>query len=80
VVPDTSDCEVFIISAKAQVVRINLDDVRVSGRATQGVIIWRDREPDDYVASVTLFEESAYPAPEPSANGHQAAEASDEAE
>jgi DNA gyrase subunit A len=71
VVPDNSDCEVFIISSKAQVVRINLDDVRVSGRATQGVIIWRDREPDDFVASVTLFEESSYTPNEPSTNGHQ---------
>jgi DNA gyrase subunit A len=74
VVPDSSDCEVFIISAKAQVVRINLDDVRVSGRATQGVIIWRDREPDDFVASVTLFEETAYTPTELSTNGNQAAE------
>jgi DNA gyrase subunit A len=71
VVPDNSDSEVFIISSKAQVVRINLDDVRVSGRATQGVIIWRDREPDDFVASVTLFEESAYTSNELSINGHQ---------
>jgi DNA gyrase subunit A len=71
VVPDNSDCEVFIISSKAQVVRINLDDVRVSGRATQGVIIWRDREPDDFVASVTLFEESSYTPNEPSTNGPQ---------
>ena len=70
VVPDNSDCEVFIISSKAQVVRINLDDVRVSGRATQGVIIWRDREPDDFVASVTLFEESSYTPNEPPTNGH----------
>jgi DNA gyrase subunit A len=71
VVPDNSDCEVFIISSKAQVVRINLDDVRVSGRATQGVIIWRDREPDDFVASVTLFEESSYTPNEPSSNEDQ---------
>jgi DNA gyrase subunit A len=71
VVPDNSDCEVFIISSKAQVVRINLDDVRVSGRATQGVIIWRDREPDDFVASVTLFEESSYTPNEPSTDEDQ---------
>jgi DNA gyrase subunit A len=80
VVPDTSDCEVFIISAKAQVVRINLEDVRVSGRATQGVIIWRDREPDDHVASVTLFEESVFSTNGSSTNGHQDLEAPDEAE
>ncbi|MDA0734209.1 MAG: DNA gyrase subunit A [Chloroflexi bacterium] len=74
VVPDTSDCEVFIISSKAQVVRINLEDVRTSGRATQGVIIWRDREPDDFVASVTLFEERAFTPTEPSTNGHEPTE------
>lgn len=80
VVPDTSDCEVFIISSKAQVVRINLEDVRTSGRATQGVIIWRDREPDDFVASVTLFEESAYTPAEPSTNGHEPSEPESEME
>ena len=41
---DEEGQEVFIISAKAQVVRINLEDVKVThGRYTQGVIIWRDR-------------------------------------
>ena len=49
---------ILIISAKAQVVRITLDDVRVTGRNTQGVIVWRDREPDDYVASIACFQES----------------------
>ena len=49
---------ILIISAKAQVVRITLEDVRVTGRNTQGVIVWRDREPDDYVASIACFQES----------------------
>jgi len=49
---------ILIISAKAQVVRITLEDVRVTGRNTQGVIVWRDREPDDYVASIAVFQES----------------------
>ena len=49
---------ILIISAKAQVVRITLQDVRVTGRHTQGVIVWRDREPDDYVASIACFQES----------------------
>ena len=58
VVPGVVDQEILIISAKAQVIRITLDDVRVVGRNTQGVIIWRDREPDDYVASIACFEET----------------------
>ena len=61
VVTDDEGQEVFIISAKAQVVRINLEDVRVTNsRYTQGVIVWRDREPDDYVASVACFTENDY--------------------
>ena len=61
VVTDDEGQEVFIISAKAQVVRINLEDVKVTNsRYTQGVIVWRDREPDDYVASVACFTENDY--------------------
>ena len=61
VVTDDEGQEVFIISAKAQVVRINLEDVRVTNsRYTQGVIVWRDREADDYVASVACFTENDY--------------------
>ena len=70
VVVDLAGQEVFIISAKAQVVRINLEDVRVAGRNTSGVIVWRDREPDDYVASVACFQESDYSPKKPSTNGH----------
>ena len=71
VVPDTAGYEVFIISAMAQVARINLEDVRVTGRDTQGVIVWRDRDPDDYVASIACFQETEYVDPLPSSNGHQ---------
>ena len=61
VVSDDEGQNVFIISAKAQVVRINLEDVRVTNsRYTQGVIVWRDREADDYVASVACFTENDY--------------------
>ena len=74
VVPDDDDEELFIISAKAQIVRIGLDGVRRAGRATQGVILWRDRVEDDYVASVSLcprdlIPEEDEPAPAPSRNG-----------
>ena len=30
----------------------------MTGRNTQGVIVWRDREPDDFVASIACFQES----------------------
>jgi DNA gyrase subunit A len=64
VVESAEGQEIFVISAKAQVVRINLEDVRVTGRNTQGVIIWRDRDPDDTLASISCFQESQ-PEPEP---------------
>ena len=58
VVSDAEGQEIFVISAKAQVIRVTLEDFRVVGRDTQGVIIWRDREEDDYVASIACFQES----------------------
>ena len=78
VVTDDEGQEVFIISAKAQVIRINLQDVKVTdGRRTKGVIIWRDREPEDYVASVACFQETDYSSggsPDaPAVNGNAAA-------
>ena len=72
VVSDDSGQEIFIISAQAQVVRITLDDVRVTGRNTQGVIVWRDREADDYVAAIACFQESERLGGEPSSNGKHA--------
>jgi DNA gyrase subunit A len=76
VVESAAGQEIFVISAKAQVVRINLEDVRVTGRNTQGVIIWRDRDPDDTLASISCFQETQpepeplpAPAPRASANG-----------
>ena len=71
-VSDDSGQEIFIISAQAQVVRITLDDVRVTGRNTQGVIVWRDREADDYVAAIACFQESERLGGEPSSNGKHA--------
>ncbi|MAF39058.1 MAG: DNA gyrase subunit A [Chloroflexi bacterium] len=58
VVSDSPGQLILIVSSKAQVVRITLEDVRVTGRNTQGVIVWRDREPDDFVASIACFQES----------------------
>ena len=61
VVSDAPGQEIFIISSKAQMVRITLQDVRVTGRNTQGVIVWRDREADDFVASIACFQETERP-------------------
>ncbi len=70
VVSDTEGQEIFVISAKAQVIRVTLEDFRVTGRDTQGVIIWRDREPDDYVASIACFVETDYSTAGGGENGH----------
>lgn len=60
VVPGIGGQEILIISARGQVIRMTLEDLRVTGRIAQGVIIWRDRErdPDDYVASLACFQEN----------------------
>ena len=70
VVSDAAGQEIFVISAKAQMIRVTLEDFRVTGRDTQGVIIWRDREPDDYVASIACFQEQAQLEVNGSRNGH----------
>ena len=57
VVDRALDQEVMLISAKAQVIRISLEDVHSMGRNTLGVIIWRDRDPDDYLASITCLQD-----------------------
>ena len=69
IVTDAPGQELFIISAKAQVVRITLEDVRVSGRDTQGVTLWKEREEDDYVVSIACFQETDQDRPASSRNG-----------
>ena len=56
IVPTTTSQDIFIISAKAQLVRIDLDQIRTSDRNTSGVILWRDREPDESIVSIGPFE------------------------
>ena len=76
VVTDTPGQEILIISAKAQVVRITLQDVRVTGRDAQGVIVWRDREADDYVVSIACFQEGLHTRAESSSNGRHSSNGS----
>ena len=75
IVTDPESQEMLIISAKAQVVRISIDDVRETrSRIAQGVILWKEREAsdDDYVASVAIFQETDRNGDSgPSSNGHR---------
>ncbi len=74
VVTDPEQQEMLIISSKAQVVRISMDDVRETGRVAQGVILWKERESDDYVASIAVFQETDRDGePISGTNGHRRA-------
>ncbi len=55
VVNESENQEIMLISAKAQVIRVSLQDFRMVGRNTQGVRIWRDKQADDHVASLTCL-------------------------
>ena len=70
VVSDAAGQQMFVISAKAQMIRVTLEDFRVTGRDTLGVIIWRDREADDFVASFACFQEQELMNGNGSRNGH----------
>ena len=74
ILTDPENHEMLIISAKAQVVRISIDDVRETGRVTQGVILWKEKEAsdDDFVASIAVFQETERNGGnEGSSNGHR---------
>ena len=63
---DEEGHEVFIISARGQVVRINLAEVKVvNTRQTKGVIIWRERGGDDSVVSISCFRATDYSQSDP---------------
>jgi DNA gyrase subunit A len=72
IVNDPENHEMLIVSEKAQVVRISIDDVRETGRIAQGVILWKEREADDVVASIAIFQETERNGEsDPPANGHR---------
>jgi DNA gyrase subunit A len=77
VVAETAGQEILIISAKAQVVRITLEQVRVTGRNTQGVIVWHAKESGDHVVSIACLQETVRPDEEDEeTNGHKGANGS----
>ncbi len=58
---DEEGHEVFIISARGQVVRIDLAEIKVvNTRQTKGVIVWRERGGDDSVVSIYCFRATDY--------------------
>ena len=70
---DEEGHEVFIISARGQVVRITLAEVKVvNTRQTKGVIIWRERGGDDSVVSIACFRATDYSQDDPTRQNGQA--------
>ena len=63
---DEEGHEVFIISARGQVVRIDLAEIKVvNTRQTKGVIVWRERGGDDSVVSIYCFRATDYSQDDP---------------
>lgn len=52
--------EVYVVSAKAQVLRTSLSEIRSTGRATQGVTIFKP-QPGDAVVSISCVGEMNVP-------------------
>ena len=78
---DEEGHEVFIISSRGQVVRINLAEVKVvNTRQTKGVIIWRERGGDDSVVSIYCFQATDYSEMDPSRQDDAAGSALAQAE
>ena len=78
---DEEGHEVFIISARGQVVRINLAEIKVvNTRQTKGVIIWRERGGDDSVVSIYCFRATDYSQDDPSRQNAEAGSALAQAE
>ena len=58
--------QLYLVSEKAQVIRTSLSEIRSSGRATQGVTIFK-LDPGDSVASIACAKD--FKAPESAATG-----------
>lgn len=54
VVQDAAEQDLLIISKQGQVIRLDVDDVSVLGRATQGVRVMRFKDAGDTVASTAI--------------------------
>ena len=78
---DEEGHEVFIISARGQVVRIDLAEIKVvNTRQTKGVIVWRERGGDDSVVSIYCFRATDYSQEDPARQDETAGTALEQAE
>ncbi len=78
---DEEGHEVFIISARGQVVRIDLAEIKVvNTRQTKGVIVWRERGGDDSVVSIYCFRATDYSQDDPAVQDGAASTALEQAE
>ena len=78
---DEEGHEVFIISARGQVVRIDLAEIKVvNTRQTKGVIVWRERGGDDSVVSIYCFRATDYSQDDPARQDGAASTALEQAE
>ena len=78
---DEEGHEVFIISARGQVVRIDLAEIKVvNTRQTKGVIVWRERGGDDSVVSIYCFRATDYSQGDPAVQDGAASTALEQAE
>ena len=62
VVDGTED--LLLVTAAGILIRTPVENIRVAGRATQGVIVMRFKEEGDQVISMALAEHEEAPAPE----------------
>ena len=78
---DEEGHEVFIISARGQVVRIDLAEIKVvNTRQTKGVIVWRERGGDDSVVSIYCFRATDYSQEDPAVQDGASGTALEQAE
>lgn len=78
---DEEGHEVFIISARGQVVRIDLAEIKVvNTRQTKGVIVWRERGGDDSVVSIYCFRATDYSQDDPAVQEGEGSTALEQAE
>ena len=78
---DEEGHEVFIISARGQVVRIDLAEIKVvNTRQTKGVIVWRERGGDDSVVSIYCFRATDYSQEDPAVQDGEASTVLEQAE
>ena len=61
IIDGAAEGELMLISARGQMIRIGLSELRAIGRNTQGVILWRDREPEDNLVSIACLDINGQP-------------------